>query len=108
MPGSEVLRHLFATMIGAAARSHGAMAAPAPKPPAFAMCGACHKVDQGAPHGLGPNLWAIGGKVSGTTPGFKYSHELTTAKINWDHASLTQFKIGSAACRERVCQYGSI
>src|SRR3546814_6662054 len=81
MPGSEVLRHLFATMIGAAAMSHGAMAAPAPKPPAFAMCGACHKVDQGAPHGLGPNLWAIGGKVSGTTPGFKYSPALTKAKI---------------------------
>ena len=91
MPGSGILRHLFATMIGAAAMSHGAMAAPAPKPPAFAMCGACHKVDQGAPHGLGPNLWAIGGKVSGTTPGFKYSPALTKAKIKWDRASLINF-----------------
>src|SRR3546814_16612358 len=91
MPGSEVLRHLFATMIGAAAMSHGAMAAPAPKPPAFAMCGAGHKVDQGAPHGLGPNLWAIGGKVYGTTTGFKYSPAMTKDKIKWARASLINF-----------------
>src|SRR3546814_3613691 len=40
---------------------------------------------------LGPNLWAIGGKVSGTTPGFKYSPALTKAKIKWDRASLINF-----------------
>jgi cytochrome c len=68
-----------------------AVAAPLPKPAAFAMCGACHKAEKGAPNGIGPNLWGVGGRVSGTVPGFAYSPAMKNAKLPWNKANLTAY-----------------
>jgi len=68
-----------------------AVAAPLPKPPTFAMCGVCHKVDAAAGNGVGPNLWNVGGRVSGTLPGFTYSPAMKAAKIKWTRAELLTY-----------------
>ncbi len=68
-----------------------AQAAPLPKPPAFAMCGVCHKVEAGAAPGIGPNLWGVGGRVSGTLPGYTYSPAMKNAKIKWSKAELVDY-----------------
>ncbi len=73
--------------LGAAA----ANADPLPKPASFAMCGVCHKVEAGAPPGIGPNLWGIGGRVSGTLPGYTYSAAMKAAKIKWSKPELIAY-----------------
>ena len=68
-----------------------ANAAPLPKPPSFAICGVCHKVDAGAAPAIGPNLWGVGGRVSGTLPGYTYSPAMKAAKIKWTKAELVNY-----------------
>ena len=68
-----------------------AAAAPLPKPASFAICGVCHKVDKDAGNGVGPNLWGVGGRVSGTLPGYTYSPAMKAAKIKWTKAELVSY-----------------
>lgn len=68
-----------------------AVAAPVAKPPMFAICGVCHKADAGAAAGIGPNLWGVGGRVSGTAPGYSYSSAMKAAKIKWTKPELVAF-----------------
>lgn len=66
-------------------------AAPLPKPPAFAMCAACHKVDKGAPNTLGPNLWGIAGSKAGFHGGFNSSPAMKKSNIKWTRDKLLAF-----------------
>lgn len=68
-----------------------ATAAPLPRPAAFAMCASCHQTVKNGRNTLGPNLWGIGGRVSGTMSGFNYSPALKKAAIRWDRNSLIAF-----------------
>lgn len=85
------MRYLLTMIVAMGAFGGNAVAAPTAKPPAFAMCAACHKVEKDAPKSLGPNLWGVGGRVSGTQTGFNYSPALKKAAIKWDRASLVSF-----------------
>lgn len=68
-----------------------AYAAPLAKPGSFAMCGVCHKVEKGAPSGLGPNLWGIGGTVAGTVPGYTFSPAMKKAGFKWTRDKLIAY-----------------
>ena len=68
-----------------------AQAAPLPKPPSFAMCGICHKVEAGAAPAIGPNLWGVGGRVSGTLAGYTYSPAMKAAKIKWSKPEIMDY-----------------
>jgi len=68
-----------------------ASAAPLPRPAPFAICGVCHKTDAGQPAGVGPNLWGVGTRVSGTAPGYAYSPAMKAAKIKWSKAEIVNF-----------------
>ena len=57
----------------------------------FKKCQACHTVDQGAPNGLGPNLWATIGKPHGHVPGFAYSPALKGVPGVWDWKSMSEW-----------------
>jgi cytochrome c len=57
----------------------------------FLQCVACHSVNPGAPHKVGPNLSAIAGAKSASRPGYKYSKALTDSKIVWNDAKLNAF-----------------
>ena len=67
-----------------------AVAAPAAKPKAFAMCGVCHKVTPNA-SGMGPSLWEVGGRKAGSVAGFAYSPALKSSKIVWTRDNLIAF-----------------
>jgi len=68
-----------------------ASAVPLPRPGSFAICGVCHKTEAGAPAGVGPNLWGVGARVSGTAAGYAYSPAMKAAKIKWSKAEIVNF-----------------
>ncbi|HSF95475.1 MAG TPA: c-type cytochrome [Thermohalobaculum sp.] len=54
----------------------------------FLRCKACHTINKGGRHRLGPNLWdVVDRKVSGAK-GFKYSSAFRKLEGNWDYAAL--------------------
>jgi cytochrome c len=50
----------------------------------FAVCRACHTINQGGEDMTGPNLWGIFGRKAGSEPGFSYSDDLKNAGWTWD------------------------
>lgn len=85
------MRSPFALGVLALAMTAAAASAqPAARPAPFAACALCHKVEAGAPNGIGPNLWKIGGRRAGSLQ-FNYSPAMKASKIVWNKASLIAF-----------------
>lgn len=78
---------LAAIVLPAAAAS----AAPAPRPPAFAVCSTCHRTGAGERSPMGPNLWQVGGRRAGTAAGFAYSPAMRDSRLSWNRARLIAF-----------------
>ncbi|NRD90007.1 hypothetical protein C8024_11875 [Sphingopyxis sp. BSNA05] len=64
---------------------------------AFANCAACHTLEQGAPNGVGPNLFGIVGAGAGEVADFAYSDALKASGITWTAAELDSFIADPAA-----------
>lgn len=90
MVAKSILRRTGAVLL-ASLGSASAFAAPLPKPPAFAVCGVCHKVAAGEKSTIGPNLWGVGGRKSGTSAGFAYSPAMKAADITWSKDEIVSF-----------------
>jgi len=57
----------------------------------FAQCAACHKADNTGKSSIGPNLFRVVGRTSGTLPGFSYSPAMMKAKKTWNEATLDAY-----------------
>lgn len=62
----------------------------------FAQCRVCHKVDASGTSGMGPNLYGVIGRRSGTHSGFRYSPAMVSANKIWTEAALDAYLLAPA------------
>ena len=68
-----------------------ASADPARGEQSFKKCAACHNVQQGGAHALGPNLYAIMGAPLAAKPGFAYSDALKSKGGTWTWEAMSEW-----------------
>jgi len=68
-----------------------AAADPAKGADVFKKCAACHTINQGGAHGLGPNLWATMGAPIAGHAGFAYSDALKSKGGTWTWDAMSEW-----------------
>jgi cytochrome c len=57
----------------------------------FVRCAVCHTAQAGASNRMGPNLFGVFGRKSGTLAGYSFSAPMIKAGIIWNDDTLTRY-----------------
>ena len=57
----------------------------------FKKCAACHSIAEGGSNKIGPALWGVLGKPTGSAPGYKYSKAMASHGKNWSFEEMNGF-----------------
>ena len=59
----------------------------------FNKCKTCHLLEEGGVNRIGPNLFGVIGRQSGTETGFEFSRAMKQANIIWNVSTLYEYLI---------------
>ena len=59
----------------------------------FKKCAACHSIAEGGANKIGPALWGVIGRKSGSVANYKYSKALAAHSKNWSFEEMNGFLI---------------
>ena len=59
----------------------------------FKKCAACHSIKEGGANKIGPALWGVLGRSSGSIPDYKYSKAMAAHGKNWSFEEMNSFLI---------------
>ncbi len=59
----------------------------------FKKCAACHSITENGGNKIGPALWSVLGRVSGSLPDYKYSKAMAAYGKNWSFEEMNGFLI---------------
>jgi cytochrome c len=59
----------------------------------FKKCAACHSIAEGGANKIGPALWGVIGRKSGSVADYKYSKALAAHSKNWSFEEMNGFLI---------------
>jgi cytochrome c2 len=57
----------------------------------FRKCAICHRIEAGAPNGIGPNLHGVFGRKAASLPNFNYSPAMRGTGFTWDAKTLDRY-----------------
>ena len=63
----------------------------------FKKCAACHSINKDGRNKIGPKLYNVVGRATGTVPGYKYSKALKSYNKTWTFEELNSFLLKPAA-----------
>lgn len=110
--GAQAVRAATVILVGLLAASAGAPALaadPAAGKAIFAsQCAMCHSIESGR-NSLGPSLFGIVGRKTGSVPGFHYSTANKNADMVWDEATLDKYlQAPMAVIKGTTMTYGGV
>ena len=59
----------------------------------FNKCKVCHLLEKDSVHRIGPNLYGVINRTSGTAPGYEFSKAMRQAAVTWNRETLSRYLI---------------